>query len=48
MNASLRDNVLGAAFAARYAAVLDACALRADLEQLPAGDATEIGERASC
>jgi ABC-type multidrug transport system fused ATPase/permease subunit len=28
-----------------YARVLDACALRADLAALPAGDATEIGER---
>ena len=30
---------------AMYAAVLDACALRPDLAALPAGDATEIGER---
>ena len=46
-NASLRDNVLfGAAWdEAWYAQVLDACALRADLAALPAGDATEIGER---
>ncbi|KAI4150070.1 MAG: hypothetical protein LQ340_004282 [Diploschistes diacapsis] len=29
----------------RYNQVVDACALRADLEMLPAGDLTEIGER---
>jgi len=29
----------------RYSRVIDACALRADLEILPAGDKTEIGER---
>lgn len=36
-NASLRDNILfGAPFdGSRYDAVLDACALRADLELLP-------------
>jgi ATP-binding cassette, subfamily C (CFTR/MRP), member 1 len=31
--------------AARYAAALDACALRPDLSILPAGEATEIGEK---
>ena len=30
---------------ARYENVLDSCALRPDLEILPAGDSTEIGER---
>lgn len=28
-----------------YARVLDACALRRDLDALPSGDQTEIGER---
>ena len=46
-NLSLRDNVLfGAEHEAEfYESVLDACALRPDLELLPAGDETEIGER---
>ena len=46
-NASLRDNVLfGAPFdAARYADALERCALLPDLDALPAGDATEIGEK---
>ena len=46
-NATLRANVLfGTPFdSARYEAVLDACALRADIALLPHGDATEIGER---
>ena len=46
-NATLRANVLfGAPWdEAWYAQVLDACALGADLAALPAGDATEIGER---
>ncbi|KAG6809740.1 hypothetical protein H0H92_014907 [Tricholoma furcatifolium] len=44
---SLRDNILfGAPFdAARYDAVIDACALRVDLEVLEGGDQTEIGTR---
>ena len=29
----------------RYDRVLNACALKPDLEMLPSGDATEIGER---
>lgn len=29
----------------RYSAVLEACALNPDLEVLPAGDDTEIGEK---
>lgn len=44
---SIRDNILfDAPFdAARYAAVIDACALRPDLEMLEDGDMTEIGAR---
>lgn len=47
VNATLRENVLfGCEFdEARYNAVLDASALRPDLELLPAGDLTEIGEK---
>ena len=50
-NASIRDNVcFGAAAdpsfdAERYNRVLDAAQLRPDLDMLPAGDETEIGER---
>lgn len=46
-NRTLKDNILfGRPFdQALYEQVLSACALGADLEQLPAGDATEIGER---
>lgn len=46
-NATLRENILfGAPLdAARYDAVLAACALTADIATLPAGDLTEIGER---
>ena len=46
-NLSFRDNVLfGEPFdAERYAAVVAACALGADIASLPAGDSTEIGER---
>ena len=46
-NVTLRDNILfSRAFdSARYEHVIDSCALRTDLEILPAGDATEIGER---
>ena len=46
-NITLRDNILfSRAFdSARYEHVIDSCDLRADLEILPAGDATEIGER---
>ena len=49
-NLSLRDNILlGSTLDdQRYNAVLDACALRPDLEILPAGDLTEIGENVSC
>eukprot|EP00887_Chlorella_sp_A99_P003460 scaffold7.g3460.t1 len=46
-NATLRDNVLmGLPLRQeRYEAALSACALGPDLEQLPAGDETEIGEK---
>ncbi|KAJ8418122.1 hypothetical protein AAFF_G00138310 [Aldrovandia affinis] len=46
-NATLRDNILfGSALdEARFQAVLDACALGPDLELLPGGDQTEIGEK---
>ena len=46
-NASVRDNILfGQPFDEdKYNAILDACALLPDLEVLPAGDATEIGEK---
>ena len=44
---TLRDNVLFSKpfDKERYNQVIDACALRSDLEILPAGDKTEIGER---
>lgn len=47
MAASVRDNILfGQPFdAARYAAVIDACALQQDIDEMPAGNATELGER---
>ncbi|CAN0009138.1 unnamed protein product, partial [Ectocarpus sp. 4 AP-2014] len=46
-NATLRDNVLfGSPYdPERYARVLSACALTADLDLLEAGDQTEIGEK---
>ncbi|MCJ1431749.1 hypothetical protein MMC27_001104 [Xylographa pallens] len=46
-NATVRDNVIfGKELNQRwYDEVVDACALRPDLEMLPAGDLTEIGER---
>lgn len=46
-NATLKDNILfGKPYKSKwYNAVVDACALRPDLEILPAGDQTEIGER---
>lgn len=48
-NARLRDNILFAKpFDAHlYAKVVDACALKADLAMLAAGDQTEIGEKVS-
>ncbi|KAI9004539.1 multi drug resistance-associated protein MRP [Hyaloraphidium curvatum] len=44
---TVKDNILfGLPFDAdRYAAVLRACALEADLARLPSGDATELGAR---
>ena len=46
-NASLRDNILFGRDLqpAWYDRVVEACALRPDLDMLPAGDLTEIGER---
>ena len=46
-NATLKNNILfGSEFdEAKYERILDACALRTDLTILPAGDATEIGEK---
>ncbi|KAJ2779182.1 hypothetical protein H4R18_004161 [Coemansia javaensis] len=47
MNATIRENILfGRPFdAQRYADVVEACALEADLASMPAGDQTEVGER---
>ncbi|XP_055636687.1 multidrug resistance-associated protein 1-like isoform X2 [Toxorhynchites rutilus septentrionalis] len=46
-NATLRDNILfGKQFDERkYDKVLECCALKPDLEMLPGGDLTEIGEK---
>jgi ATP-binding cassette, subfamily C (CFTR/MRP), member 1 len=46
-NSTLKENILfGKPYKTKwYNQVIDACALRPDLEILPAGDATEIGER---
>lgn len=46
-NATLRDNILmGNEFdEERYNRVLESCALLTDLELLPAGDMSEIGEK---
>ncbi|KAI5627349.1 canalicular multispecific organic anion transporter 2 isoform X3 [Silurus asotus] len=46
-NATLRDNILfGKPYVEeKYRRVLDACALTPDLEVLPGGDLTEIGEK---
>ncbi|KAF9692397.1 hypothetical protein EKO04_009468 [Ascochyta lentis] len=46
-NATVRENIVfGKEFKQTwYDQVIDACALRPDLEMLPVGDATEIGER---
>ncbi|XP_055852918.1 multidrug resistance-associated protein 1 isoform X3 [Episyrphus balteatus] len=46
-NATLRDNILfGKEYdRKRYQKVIDACALRADIQMLAAGDKTEIGEK---
>src|SRR6056300_1444089 len=47
LSATVRENILfGSPFdRERYEKVLDACCLRPDLLQWPAGDLTEIGER---
>ncbi|KAJ2737623.1 hypothetical protein H4R23_001706 [Coemansia sp. Cherry 401B] len=47
MNATLRDNILfGSSYNEDfYERVIDACALRPDLDMLPGGDQTEIGEK---
>lgn len=47
MNATVRDNILfGSEYDSDwYSLVIDACALAADLESLPAGDQTEIGAK---
>ena len=44
LNESVRSNItFGSAFdAAKYAAVVACCALQEDLDQLHAGDATEV------
>lgn len=46
-NATLKDNILfGRNFEqSNYTKVVRACALQSDLEMLPAGDSTEIGEK---
>ncbi|KAL1397170.1 hypothetical protein pipiens_009960 [Culex pipiens pipiens] len=46
-NATLKENILfGRAFnAQKYDQVLECCALKPDLEMLPGGDSTEIGEK---
>nr|CAH7713756.1 unnamed protein product [Callosobruchus chinensis] len=46
-NATLKDNILfGKPYdKIRYEKVVEACALRADFNMLPAGDQTEIGEK---
>lgn len=46
-NKTLKDNILfGKAYDKQhYEEVLEACALKADLEILPGGDQTEIGEK---
>ena len=48
-NISLRENILfGRQLQERYyKAVIEACALLPDLEILPSGDRTEIGEKVS-
>ncbi|KAJ3092332.1 hypothetical protein HK102_008482 [Quaeritorhiza haematococci] len=47
MNATLRDNILfGRRFDPKfYEATINACGLKPDLDMLPGGDMTEIGER---
>ncbi|KAJ1758176.1 hypothetical protein LPJ69_004164, partial [Coemansia sp. RSA 1752] len=47
LNATLRDNILFGSQLDQefYERVIDACALQPDLDMLPAGDMTEIGEK---
>ncbi|XP_069376077.1 ATP-binding cassette sub-family C member 9 isoform X3 [Paralichthys olivaceus] len=47
LNATLEDNItFGSPFSKqRYKAVIDACSLQPDIDLLPFGDQTEIGER---
>ena len=49
-NATLRDNIVfGLDFDQNwYDKVVEACALQQDLDMLPAGDLTEIGEKVGC
>ena len=46
-NATLRNNILfGKKYThTKYDTILEACALKSDLQILPAGDKTEIGEK---
>ena len=46
-NKTLKDNILFSKEldAKKYDKILDACALKPDLEILPGGDMTEIGEK---
>ena len=46
-NATLRDNIIFSKpyNEVRYSQILSACALEPDLEILPGGDMTEIGEK---
>ena len=48
-NATVRNNILfgGDYNEAAYNQTIEACALKSDLDILPAGDATEIGEKVS-
>lgn len=48
-NLTLRENVLfnSPLDEERYRSVIEACALQPDLDMLPAGDMTEIGEKVS-
>lgn len=47
-NATLRSNVVFASsYSSRYESIIKACALEDDLDMLPAGDLTEIGEKVS-
>ena len=46
-NASVKDNILFGQplYEGMYSQTIHACALEPDLDILPAGDATEIGEK---